>query len=395
MYKQNKILATYAVTDENSKGRKYKERQIILEDSRDIFQIDYSRVIDSSGFKRLKDKTQVFQGDEGDLLRTRQIHSLEVAQASACVAEALNLNTYLAQTLALAHDLGHAPFGHVGQDVLNHLMADWGGFEHNLQTLRIVDELENKYLDFKGLNLNFETREGILKHCVIEHAEKLGDIAQRHVLGKSPTLEAQLVNKCDAIAYTHSDIEDGFRCSYLDVDSKSKHYLSVLQLKESVPLFNYYYTKLLKDYNVEPDNYTLFHSTVRLMYKHTINDFINNSKNNLLMHNIQTLDDVKNNKEMMSFSNEMREQHALLKKFLRENLYTHKILIEKREKQKEIIQVVFNYYKEHIEDVPNYNKSVSDLDNYRNLCDYVAGMTDNFITKKYNSALNLSRKFII
>jgi dGTPase len=208
-------LAPYAADESHSRGRRYAEPEPAY---RGEYQRDRDRIIHSTAFRRLVYKTQVFVNHEGDLYRTRLTHSLEVSQIGRSVAVALNLNEALTEAICLAHDLGHTPFGHAGQDTLNACMRDFGGFEHNLQSLRVVDELEAKYADFPGLNLMFETREGILKHCSTRNAQQLGDVGRRFLERKQPGLEAQIVNIADAVAYNNHDVDDGFRAGLLTLD---------------------------------------------------------------------------------------------------------------------------------------------------------------------------------
>ena len=208
-------LAIYAANNKSSLGRRYPEE---TPKHRSEFQRDRDRIIHSTAFRRLEYKTQVFVNHEGDLFRTRLTHSIEVAQMSRTIARALHVNEDLSEAIALAHDLGHTPFGHTGQDALNTCMKDYGGFEHNLQSLRVVDELEEKYAKFNGLNLTFESREGILKHCSIKNAEQLGDIGLRFINKTQPNIEAQLVNLADAIAYNSHDVDDGLRSGFITIE---------------------------------------------------------------------------------------------------------------------------------------------------------------------------------
>ena len=201
-------LACYAAYSEQSRGRRYPEPEAIY---RSAFQRDRDRIIHSRAFRRLEYKTQVFVNHEGDLYRTRLTHSIEVAQIARTVARHMGLDEDLVESIALAHDLGHTPFGHAGQDALNECMTSYGGFEHNLQSLRVVDELEDIYADFHGLNLCYETREGILKHCSREHATQLGELGARFLQKRQPSLEAQLTNIADEIAYNNHDVDDGLR----------------------------------------------------------------------------------------------------------------------------------------------------------------------------------------
>ena len=211
----NQPLAPYAAIDEQSRGRRFPEPPPRF---RSEFQRDRDRIIHSNAFRRLVYKTQVFVNHEGDLYRTRITHSLEVAQIGRTVARALRINETLTEAICLAHDLGHTPFGHAGQDALNECMREYGGFEHNLQSLRVVDELEERYAEFSGLNLTFECREGILKHCSAQNARKLGDVGERFLKRTQPGLEAQLANLADAIAYNNHDVDDGVRAGLISVE---------------------------------------------------------------------------------------------------------------------------------------------------------------------------------
>ncbi|HMA10761.1 MAG TPA: deoxyguanosinetriphosphate triphosphohydrolase, partial [Steroidobacteraceae bacterium] len=210
------MLAPYAAHDERSRGRRHPEAPPRY---RTEYQRDRDRIVHSSAFRRLVYKTQVFVNHEGDMYRTRLTHSMEVAQIGRSVALALGLNESLTEAICLAHDLGHTPFGHAGQEALNECMRDYGGFEHNLQSLRVVDELEERYAEFTGLNLTFECREGILKHCSLNNARKLGDLGQRFILRQQPGLEAQLANLADEIAYNNHDVDDGLRAWLIDLES--------------------------------------------------------------------------------------------------------------------------------------------------------------------------------
>ncbi|GAC1635245.1 MAG: hypothetical protein NVS9B10_31270 [Nevskia sp.] len=207
-------LAPYAAREENSRGRRHREEAPA---TRSEYQRDRDRIVHSAAFRRLEYKTQVFVNHEGDLFRNRLTHSLEVAQITRSLARTLALNEDLSEAIALAHDLGHTPFGHAGQDALNDCMRDHGGFEHNAQSLRVVDELEDKYADFVGLNLTFETREGILKHCSERRARELGDVGERFLARQQPGLEAQLTNVADQIAYNNHDVDDGLRAGLFEI----------------------------------------------------------------------------------------------------------------------------------------------------------------------------------
>ena len=243
--------APYAANETQSRGRRYPEPPAAY---RGEYQRDRDRIIHSTGFRRLVYKTQVFVNHEGDLYRTRLTHSLEVSQIGRSVAVALNLNEPLTEAICLAHDIGHTPFGHAGQDTLNACMQDYGGFEHNLQSLRVVDVLEAKYADFPGLNLMFETREGILKHCSVRNARELGDVGERFLERKQPGLEAQLANIADAIAYNNHDVDDGFRAGLISLE----------QLREQ-SLFEAQYAEVHRLYPELEDSRVIFEIICSLM----------------------------------------------------------------------------------------------------------------------------------
>src|SRR3954464_477005 len=252
-------LAPFAAFDEQSRGRRHPEPAPRF---RSEFQRDRDRIIHSNAFRRLVYKTQVFVNHEGDLYRTRITHSLEVAQIGRTVARALGINETLTEAVCLAHDLGHTPFGHAGQDALNECMRDYGGFEHNLQSLRVVDELEERYAEFPGLNLTYECREGILKHCSVQNAPQPGDVARRFLERKQPGLEAQLANLADAIAYNNHDVDDGVRAGLLSVE----------ELRE-VGVFERCYSTVLQKYPVVSPRRQLY-ETIRRMVDHLVSDLI-------------------------------------------------------------------------------------------------------------------------
>src|SRR6476620_7412442 len=280
-------LACYAVTPENSRGRRIPEE---LASGRTPFQRDRDRIIHSTAFRRLEYKTQVFVNHEGDLFRTRLTHSLEVAQIGRSVARNLRLNEDLVEAIALAHDLGHTPFGHAGQDALNDCMREYGGFEHNLQSLRVVDVLEEHYGGFDGLNLCFETREGILKHCARKNAQKLGDVGERFLINQRPSLEAQLANLADEIAYNNHDVDDGLRSRLISQE----------QL-EDIALFGRHLASAKKHY---PDisGRRLIHETVRRMINTLVGDVIMQSAANILNARLDSLSSVRMATCLIDFS---------------------------------------------------------------------------------------------
>lgn len=360
-------LATYAAHETNGRGRRFDEPPASY---RGEYQRDRDRIIHSTGFRRLVYKTQVFVNHEGDLYRTRLTHSLEVAQIARTVARALHLNEALVEAISLAHDLGHTPFGHAGQDALNKCMQDFGGFEHNLQSLRVVDELEAKYADFPGLNLTFETREGILKHCSKNNALALGEIGARFLNRHQPGLEAQLVNIADAIAYNNHDVDDGFRAGLLKQE----------QLREQ-PLFGQHYDEVHQNWPDLEDR-RLIYEIIRRMIGHVVDDLINNTALAIAAAGPATIDDVRQmDAPLVGFSSEVSDMHAGLKKFLRENLYRHEQVRSMNEETRLMIEVLFRRYMADVNEMPesfSVRATGDDGDKARVVADYIAGMTDRF-----------------
>ncbi|MDO9193115.1 MAG: deoxyguanosinetriphosphate triphosphohydrolase, partial [Undibacterium sp.] len=293
-------LAPYAAKSASSRGRRYAESP---PSSRSEFQRDRDRIIHSTAFRRLEYKTQVFINHEGDLFRTRLTHSLEVAQIGRSIARNLRLNEDLVEAIALAHDLGHTPFGHAGQDALNTCMKDFGGFEHNLQSLRVVDVLEERYGAFDGLNLTFETREGILKHCSLNNAKNLADVGERFINKTQPTLEAQLTNLADEIAYNNHDIDDGLRSGLISIEQLTK----VALFADNLAIVKAKYPKL--------EQKRLIHETVRRMINTLVVDLCTNSAKNIAKHQPNTINDIRQLPQMINFSSEIAEQNLKLKQF--------------------------------------------------------------------------------
>jgi dGTPase len=360
-------LAPYAAHEIQCRGRRIPESP---PSSRGEYQRDRDRIIHSTAFRRLMYKTQVFVNHEGDLYRTRLTHSLEVAQIARSVALALHLNEPLVEAVSLAHDLGHTPFGHAGQDTLNQCMRDYGGFEHNLQSLRVVDELEAKYADFAGLNLMFNTREGILKHCSAANARRLGDVAERFLSRRQPSLEAQLVNIADAIAYNNHDVDDGYRAGLLDIDHLCEQ-----------PLFGEHYREVLTRYPGLEDR-RLIYEVIRHMIGHVVGDLIVSSRRRIETAAPETIEDVRSQPApLIGFSDEVAEKHAGLKKFLRDNLYRHPQVREMNEMTQAIVEVLFARYMEDPRQMPERHAAKAahdDLGRARAVADYIAGMTDRF-----------------
>ena len=366
-------LAPFAAHDALSRGRRYQEPK---PEYRTEYQRDRDRVIHSTAFRRLVYKTQVFVNHEGDLYRTRLTHSLEVTQIARTIARALYLNETLVEAIALSHDLGHTPFGHAGQDSLNDCMNEHGGFEHNLQSLRVVDELEVKYAEFSGLNLSFETREGILKHCSIKNARELGDVGERFLKGEQFSLEAQVANIADAIAYNNHDVDDGLRSGFISID----------QLREQ-QLFQKYYEETLKQYS-KIENRQLRYETIRRMINAQVNDLISTTNNRLKELNLDSIDAVrKHSSPIVDFSDVMLEQHIELKSFLMKNLYRHEKVLEMTSQAKAVIELLFQQYMEQPKKMSEefYQKAL--MCKYKNkariVADYISGMTDRFAIREH------------
>lgn len=363
-------LANYAV--QLTEGREYKEEAAKY---RTDFQRDRDRIIHSNSFRRLEYKTQVFINHEGDLFRTRLTHSIEVAQVGRSVAAALNLNVDLVEAICLAHDLGHTPFGHIGQEELNRCLLKEGapGFEHNLQSLRIVDKLEESHAEFDGLNLTFETREGILKHCAKNKAKELGKVGERFLNGKSASLEAQLSNIADELAYNYHDVDDGLRAGLLSLE----------QLQE-VKIIDHYLTELQKRYP-HLSGRRLAKELVRNLISTTIYDLIESSKLNIKKHAVNNVADVRNAPAIIKYSDEMEKMQSELKKFLNKQLYKHNSVIQLRFKASRVINSLFNaYIHDHMLLPEQYQKRIDQDGLHCVVADYISGMTDRYAFRQYN-----------
>ena len=363
-------LAAYACDPGLSKGRRYEEQK---DSSRTEYQRDRDRIVHSGAFRRLEYKTQVFVNHEGDLFRTRLTHSIEVAQIGRSVARNLRLNEDLTEAISLAHDLGHTPFGHAGQDALNECMKEYGGFEHNLQSLRVVDVREERYGTFDGLNLTFETREGILKHCSKEDAAKLGDVGERFLKDKRPSLEAQLANVADEIAYNNHDVDDGLRSGLL----------TVAQLTE-IDLFAKYWfevQKLMPGINERRAIY----ETIRRMIGALIVDLTKTSLKRIEEVDPQSILDVRNAPLLIAFSDEMGEKSRSLKQFLFQNLYRHYQVNRMSSKARRIIQRLFTIFMAEPQLLaPEHRANSNDkYEQARKIADYIAGMTDRYAMRQY------------
>jgi dGTPase len=368
----NEPLAPYAAIDERSRGRRFPEAPPRF---RSEFQRDRDRIIHSNAFRRLVYKTQVFVNHEGDLYRTRITHSLEVAQIGRTVARALRINETLTEAICLAHDLGHTPFGHAGQDALNECMRDYGGFEHNLQSLRVVDELEERYADFPGLNLTFECREGVLKHCSVQNARLLGDVGERFLNRTQPGLEAQLSNLADAIAYNNHDVDDGVRAGLINVD----------ELRE-VSVFARLHSEVTEKYPAAPARRQLY-ETIRRMVDFLVSDLIVQSQRNISEAGVDSIDAVRiHARPLIALSGQALEQHQELKRFLRTKLYNHPKVREVMDEASATLKTLFEAYMKDPSRLPTEHQSLAARADAaggisaraRVVADYVAGMTDRF-----------------
>jgi len=362
------VLAPYAVSEANSRGRVHSEPAPGI---RSEFQRDRDRIVHSTAFRRLEYKTQVFVNHEGDLFRTRLTHSIEVAQICRGIARALGLNEDLAEAIALAHDVGHTPFGHAGQDALNACMKAHGGFEHNLQSLRTVDILEEHYAAFDGLNLTYETREGILKHCSRERALALGELGQRFTNGTQPSLEAQLANLADEIAYNNHDVDDGLRAGLISLD----------QL-EAVPVF------AAKRREVEAlwpglAGRRLIHETLRRMINTMVLDLIARTRANIAAAGVAALADVHRAPRLVAYSDELLPQLRELKLFLRDSLYHHYQVLRMTDKARRIVRDLFDAFMSDPRLLPPQYQARAQADTPRAIADYIAGMTDRYAMKEH------------
>ena len=366
------VLAAYAAHDARSRGRRHVE---LPPEYRGEFQRDRDRIIHCNAFRRLAYKTQVFVNHEGDLYRTRVTHSIEVAQIARSIARALQLNEPLVEAISLAHDLGHTPFGHAGQDALNECMREYGGFEHNLQSLRVVDELEERYADFPGLNLSFECREGILKHCALPKARELGDVGQRFVDRQQPGLEAQLANLADEIAYNNHDVDDGLRAGLITLDDLC-----------SVQLVRRHADAVRAAYPALPARRSI-HEIVRRMINEVVVDVIRTS-NELLQAAVPAdIDAVRlHGSALIAMSAPVREQHLELKRFLRERVYRHHRVLRMTSKARRVLEALFAAFIGDVRLLPEeYCEAANRAEvtdgirgRARTVADYVAGMTDRY-----------------
>ena len=367
-------LAVYASQAAASRGRRHPEPAVRL---RNAFQRDRDRIVHSTAFRRLVYKTQVFVNHEGDLFRTRLTHSLEVAQLGRAIARGLSLDEDLVEAIALAHDLGHTPFGHAGQDALHDCMGEHGGFEHNLQSLRVVDSLEARYPAFDGLNLSFETREGILKHCSRRDALALdavepGGVARRFIDGSQPGLEAQLTNLADLIAYNAHDIDDGVRSGLLSLD-----------LLCELPLVRRYRDEALAEFPTlagQPGRRLLF-DTIRRMLSAQVHDVIDATAAALATAAPAHADAARQGSRLLQFSPAMHAESTALKRYLFSALYRHPQVMRTTDVARAVVQELFAAYVTAPQEMPA--DFAARADRHRAVADYVAGMTDRFAAREH------------
>ncbi len=365
------LRAPHASDPARSRGRRHPEAPA---PTRSEFQRDRDRIVHSTAFRRLVYKTQVFLNHEGDLFRTRLTHSLEVAQLGRSIARSLALDEDLVETIALAHDLGHTPFGHAGQDVLDDCMKAHGGFEHNLQSLRVVDKLEQRYPAFDGLNLSFESREGILKHCSKRDAQRIeerepGGVAARFLQGGQPSLEAQLCNLADEVAYNAHDVDDGVRSG-----------LVTLEQLEQVPLVHGYLRETLRAYP-GLNGKRLLAETIRRMLSQQVYDIIDATREAIDAAAPVDAEDARAKGPLVRFSAGMRQASTELKRFLFANLYRHPVVQEQRHRAEQVLRELFQLY---LSDPSRLPADFAGSEDHARACaDYIAGMTDRFAMKEH------------
>jgi dGTPase len=379
-------LAGYAAHESQSRGRRHAEPQPAY---RSEYQRDRDRIVHSTAFRRLVYKTQVFVNHEGDLYRTRLTHSLEVAQIARTIAHALGLNEVLSEAICLAHDLGHTPFGHAGQDALNESMREFGGFEHNLQSLRVVDELEEQYAEFNGLNLTFECREGILKHCSYNNAVKLGELGERFIHRQQPGLEAQLANFADEIAYNNHDIDDGIRAGLIGIEELTQ-----------VPLFSQYHAEVRRRY---PDlaGRRQVYEILRRMINRLVTDLIDTSAAQLRSAGIETAAEVRAcSAPLIGFSDSTGEANHALKSFLRERVYKHYKVQRMTSKARRVMIQMFEAFlgdpglmpEEHSATAARLEADLGRAGRARAVADYIAGMTDRYAILEHRRLFDPSER---
>lgn len=380
--KESDRLASYAAHDHETRGRVHAET---IGDFRAAFQHDRDRIVHSTAFRRLVYKTQVFVNHEGDLYRTRLTHTLEVAQIARTIAHALRLNESLTEAICLAHDLGHTAFGHAGQDALNECMQGHGGFEHNMQSLRVVDELEERYAEFPGLNLTFETREGILKHCSLNNARKLGALGERFIQRHQPSLEAQVANIADEIAYNNHDVDDGLRAGLTTIDEL-----------RMVQLFRREHDAVLKEYPALTGR-RLISEINRRMINRVVSDLVQASEQRIEAAAPKNVEAVRHHSQsLIGLSEIVAAEHLELKQFLRQEVYRHYRVLRMTTKARKVIQSLFGAFFATPELMPPDFQRVAEINRdesgehglARAVADYIAGMTDRYAILEYERLFN-------
>ncbi|MBI5207303.1 MAG: deoxyguanosinetriphosphate triphosphohydrolase [Candidatus Firestonebacteria bacterium] len=360
------LLAPYAMTSRLSRGRKFKEEEHI---ARSAFQRDRDRIIHCNAFRKLEYKTQVFVNHEGDYYRTRLTHTMEVAQIARTISRILHLNEDLTEAIGLAHDLGHTPFGHAGERTLNELTKDKGGFEHNRQSLRVVEVLEERYPDFPGLNLSWEVREGIIKHTSYHDSPSTRDFNPF----ERPTLEAQVVDISDEIAYNNHDLDDGLMSGLITEEDL-----------QELELWNFFYKKIYKKYpglSKETRKYQIIKSIINTQ----VSDVVQETEKNINKYHIKNIKQIRQVKEnIVNYSPQMKKKNTLLKKFLVENLYNHYRVVRMTRKAQRFIQALFETYINYPDQLPfNIQDKLKSESLNQTVLDYIAGMTDRYVLEEY------------
>ena len=368
-------MANYAMNAALSRGRRYPEPP---HPYRNEYARDRDRVIHSRAFRRLEAKTQVFTTRYSDHFRNRLTHTIEVVQIARTVAGALALNVDLAEALALVHDIGHPPFGHAGERKLDELLRPHGDrFDHNLQALRIVELFEQRYLDFSGLNLTFEVREGIVKHSRDYDSAQFPELSE-YLLDQRPPLEAQLIDFSDEIAYNCADLDDGYEAKLLDVDT----------ISAGVPLFAEFYAEVERSHPQSREKFK-FNDALKRVLDHLATDLIENTRAVAAAADVQSVEDVRRQpRRLAGFSPDVSAENAALKKFLQAQLYNHPFIVMDRERSVEALGQLFEYYIDHPEAMPrSYTELTQYAPRYRVVCDYIAGMTDRFLLRQHGELL--------
>jgi dGTPase len=371
--------AIYAMDVAKSRGRRYPEPPHLY---RNDYVRDRDRVIHSRAFRRLEAKTQVFTTRYSDHFRNRLTHTLEVAQIARTVAGALQLNADLAEALALVHDIGHPPFGHTGERKLDELLRPHGdSFDHNLQALRIVEQLEQRYLDFPGLNLTFEVREGIVKHSRDYDAAKYPALAE-YLLDQRPPLEAQLIDFVDEIAYNTADLDDGYEAKLLNIET----------ICDEVPMFATFYEEVESTHPRGLEKLK-FNEAAKRVLDHLTTGLIENTRSVVASSGVQTVDDVRHEpRRLAGFSAPLAAENAMLKKFLLARLYEHPTIVGERGGSIQALAQLFEFYVEHPSSMPKaYAELAQRAPRYRVVCDYIAGMTDHFLLRQHMELLGGGR----